>query len=104
MNFQTHNETDIPTAGTYFQGQITETFEKLLEVFGTPLGASADNKVDVEWAVETDDGTIATIYNYKDGNAYCGEDGLDPVDIVNWHVGGKSKSAAWEIEEILKSN
>lgn len=104
MNFKTHNDSDIDVNGTSFQGKVFESFEKLLKVFGSPLGASADNKVDVEWEVEMNDGTVATIYNWKDGNAYCGEDGTDPVDIVDWHVGGKSKSAAWGIEEILKSN
>ena len=99
--FKTHNDTEINVNGTSYQGAIRESFEKLLEVFGAPLGASADNKVDAEWEVELDDGTVATIYNYKDGNAYCGEDGTDPVDIVNWHIGGKSKSVVWGIEEIL---
>jgi hypothetical protein len=103
MNFKTHNDSDIDVNGTAYQGAIRESFEKLLEVFGTPLGASSDNKVDVEWEIEFGNGIVATIYNWKDGNAYCGKDGLDPVEITDWHIGGKNQHSVWEVEEYLKS-
>ena len=102
MNFKTHNYKEINVNGTSFQGEITATFEKLLKVFGTPLGASSDNKVDVEWNLEVGD-VIATIYNWKNGVAHMGSDGTNPVDITRWHIGGKSKGAVWTIEEILES-
>ena len=79
MNFKTHNDTDIDTNGTSYQGAIRESFEKLLEVFGAPLGASVDNKVDVEWEIEFGNGIVATIYNWKNGPASMGEDGTNPV-------------------------
>ena len=103
MNFKTHNDKEINVNGTSFKGEIFVTFEKLLKVFGTPLGASSDNKVDVEWNIEFGNGVIATIYNWKNGPASMGEDGTNPVDITTWHIGGKTKSAVWGIEEILES-
>jgi hypothetical protein len=103
MNFKTHNDTDIDTNGTSYQGAIHESFEKLLEVFGAPLGASGDNKVDVEWEIEFGNGIVATIYNWKNGPASLGENGTNPVEITDWHIGGKNQHSMWEVEEYLKS-
>jgi hypothetical protein len=33
-----------------------------------------------------------------------GEHGTNPVDITTWHIGGKTISAVYDIEEILKNN
>ena len=83
--------------------EISETFENLLRVFGTPMGTSDDGKVDVEWNVMFNDGVVATIYNWKNGPASMGENGTNPVDIETWHIGGKTISAVYDVEEILKS-
>ena len=48
LRYETHNDSDIDVNGTSYQGEISETFENLLKVFGTPMGASDDNKVDVD--------------------------------------------------------
>tara|TARA_A100001037_G_scaffold244817_1_gene225914 strand:+ start:75798 stop:76115 length:318 start_codon:yes stop_codon:yes gene_type:complete len=104
MNFKTHNDKEINVNGTSFKGEIFVTFEKLLKVFGTPIGASSDGKVDVEWNIEFGNGVIATIYNWKNGPASMGEDGTNPVDITTWHIGGKNQHSVWEVEEYLKSN
>ena len=65
LRFKTHNDSNIDVNGTSHQGEISETFENLLKVFGTPMGASDDNKVDVEWNIMFNDGVVATIYNWK---------------------------------------
>jgi hypothetical protein len=104
LRYETHNDIDIDTNGTSHQGEISETFENLLKVFGTPMGASADNKVDVEWNIMFNDGVVATIYNWKNGVAYLGSTGINPVDITNWHIGGKTISAVWDTEQILEDN
>ena len=104
IRYETHNDSDIDVNGTSYQGEISETFENLLKVFGTPMGASADNKVDVEWNVMFNDGVVATIYNWKNGPASMGEKGTNPVDIETWHIGGKSDCAIHDVEEILEFN
>ena len=104
LRYETHNDSDIDVNGTSYQGEISETFENLLKVFGTPMGASDDNKVDVEWNIMFNDGVVATIYNWKNGPASMGENGTNPVDIETWHIGGKTISAVYDIEEILENN
>ena len=104
MKFKTHNDTKINTNRTSLAGEIEATFEQLLTAFGTPLGQSPDNKVDVEWHVEVDehDGPI-TIYNWKDGVAYLGDEGKNPADILVWHIGANQdgKFLAREVIEII---
>ena len=90
MKFKTHNDKKIKTNGTSLAGEIQATFEQLLITFGTPLGQSADNKVDVEWHVEVESHeSPITIYNWKDGVAYLGEAGKNPADIEVWNIGAK---------------
>ena len=88
MKFKTHNDTEINVNGTYNVGELCASFEQLLKTFGTPLGQSPDNKLDAEWYVEVEsqEGPI-TIYNYNNGVAYLGEDGMNPADIEVWNIG-----------------
>jgi hypothetical protein len=104
LRYETHNDIDIDTNGTSFQGEISTTFENLLKIFGTPMGASDDNKVDVEWNIMFNDGVVATIYNWKNGPVSMGEKGTNPVDIKTWHIGGKTISAVWDTEQLLEDN
>ncbi len=104
LRYKTHNDINIDVNGTSYQGGISETFENLLKVFGTPMGASDDGKVDVEWNIMFNDGVVATIYNWKNGPASMGSNGINPVDNKTWHIGGKTISAVYDIEEILKNN
>ena len=103
LRFKTHNNSKIDVNGTSYQGVISESFKNLLNAFGTPMGASDDGKVDVEWNVLFNDGVVATIYNWKNGPASMGSNGTNPVDIQTWHIGGKTVSAVYDVEEILKS-
>ena len=102
LRFKTHNDSNIDVNRTSHQGEISETFENLLKVFGTPMGASDDNKVDVEWNIMFNDGVVATIYNWKNGPASMGANGTNPVDNEIWHIGRKTISAVYDIEEILQ--
>ena len=85
-------------SGTHLQGYIECDYKTLIEVFGNPDTECDGYKVDREWILKFGDGTVATIYNYKDGKNYCGPDGLAPEDIKKWHVGGKSKMAVTLVE------
>ena len=101
MNFLTHNETNVSVNGTCLQGVIGADYSILCELFGEPT--EGDNyKTDAEWLVEFADGTVATIYNWKNGKNYCGEDGLDVDDICEWHVGGNSSRAVLLVEQVME--
>jgi hypothetical protein len=77
--------------GTHRQGEVNESYARLVEVFGPP-GPGDGYKQDAQWIIEQD-GVVATIYNYKDGPNYCGESG-DPVhEIRDWHIGGHTSAA-----------
>ena len=90
--------------GTSLQGYIKAPYEKLLEVFGAPNSKLCDNyKTDVEWAFEFDDGTIATLYNWKNGKNYLGDEGLELNDIYEWNVGGFNEKAVSKLLEKLRS-
>lgn len=87
MQFKTHNDTGIVfnVSGTSLRDTIDCSFDQLVEAFGKPMyNNSGDDKVKAEWFVEFDDGTIATIYDWKSS--------LDPEDNTDWHIGGFPKT------------
>lgn len=90
------NELDKKRTGTSFKGYMYAQYDQLVAAFGLPRKPHhSDNKIDVEWIIDTPYG-VATIYNYKDGKAYRGESGLNPEQIYEWHVGGKTlESYQW---------
>lgn len=100
MKFTTHNQAHIETSGTYLQGYIQANYIDLVETFGQPF--EGDNyKTDAEWNICFEDGTRATIYNYKTGKNYCGAEGLDVEDIKDWNVGGFDKKAVERVLTVL---
>ena len=74
--------------GTGKVGTLNMSFYELVDLFGPPVcGPSADQKTQCEWHIEFEDGTVATIYDYKLGEI--------PIEQINyWHVGG-SKPAEY---------
>ena len=91
--------------GTFLQGYIKASYEQLVKTFGEPHDPDGDNyKTDVEWAFEFADGTIATLYNWKNGKNYLGEaEGLELNDIYEWNVGGNSDKAGAKLLEKLRA-
>ena len=85
---------------TSLMGYVTVFYRDLVEAFGEPNSIGDGYKVDAEWILEIDD-TIVTIYNYKTGKNYNGEDGDDVEDITDWHVGGYTKTAVDLVREAL---
>ena len=102
MNYKTHNQTRIDINGTCLQGYIVSTYGTLVELFGHPT-ESDGYKVDWEWELRFEDGTVATIYNWKNGPNYCGRDGLHCDQITEWHVGGHTRDALNHVQELLKT-
>jgi hypothetical protein len=69
-------------------------YSQLVSKFGEPSNSFDNYKSDAEWQIEFEDGTVATIYNWKDGFNYCGEEeGLPISSITEWHIGGRSVQA-----------
>ena len=60
---------------------------------GYPTYTDGDKTL-AEWVIKGNDGTIATIYDYKNY-------GMRKEQISNWHIGGKSEKAVKLIAEIL---
>ena len=91
--------------GTSLQGYIKASYEQLLQTFGAPNSTLCDNyKTDVEWAFKFADGTVATLYNWKNGKNYLGDEGLELNDIYEWNVGGFNDKAVSRLLEQLRSH
>ena len=104
--------TDESLDSTHLQGQLKGvTFTQLERAFGHASFVKNDgpregwHKTDAEWAIQFHDAadTVATIYNWKNGTNYLGEDGLDAEDITIWSVGGHSPDALKRVQEVLEA-
>lgn len=93
----THNPS---SSGTCLQGYVEASYDKLVEVFGHPTfdKTSGDEKVDFEWCLKFNDGTDATIYNWKD---YDGGLYAQMAPDYTWHIGGKNRIAVCNVLELL---
>lgn len=80
------NNTKIESSGSGFVGELNTTYDELVAVFGKPTFSDVCNKVTVQWVLEFEDGTVATIYDYKMDET--------PKGIYAWHIGGFSATAA----------
>ena len=89
MNFRTLKKSEAGVAsGTSLWKRINATYEELKSIFGKPTYPTGDGyKTDVEWVIKLDNGTVFTIYNWKDGKHYLGTSGLSKSQITDWHIG-----------------
>ena len=96
-------EEDETGNGSHLMGNISITYNELVELFNEPHETYSD-KTDVEWNIKFD-GTPFYIYNYKDGKNYLGEiEGRNVEFIEDWHIGGFNKEKADELIEWIKEN
>ena len=99
--FMSYNNIFSKITGTSLKGVVDTTYSELVEAFGKPVATSFDcDKIDAMWVLETPSG-VATIYNYKDGVAYCGASGMKVQDIKEWHVGGVNMGVVNYVEKSL---
>lgn len=89
---------DIDTCGTSLRGRISTTRAKLSEVFGQPHFYGEGDKVTTEWIIEFEDGTVATIYDWK--RYELGIPGLNEIE--EYHIGGFSFDAVDQVNEAMK--
>lgn len=77
--------------GGSLQGYIDVSYADLKSKLGKPSTSFDDYKSDAEWQIEFEDGTNATIYNYKDGKNYNGASGTPKTRLRDWHIGGQDQ-------------
>jgi len=100
MKFEKLTQT-FKTNGSHFQGDIEITWDEIVAVIGNPCHDGDGYKVDAEWVLEFEDGCIATLYNWKDGKNYCGDQGYDVKEIRHWHIGGFSQDAVDKVHVLF---
>lgn len=74
--------------GTHGAGEVEATYAELVETFGPPFDGpddDIDGKMTSFFIVEFNDGTVATIYDWKTGADYTIRERMV------WNVGGHSK-------------
>lgn len=86
------------------QGYLACSYARIVEIFGEPNTATDEYKTDAEWTIKFPDCTIASIYNYKNGKNYEGDDGLAVEDITEWNVGGKTEKAIMWVKRVLREH
>lgn len=92
MHYATHNDTDIDIFGTHLQGYIDCSYQQLTTLFGEP-DPTTSWKVNWEWIIKFDDGTVATVYDWKSGSRLRDIDGNRDTAIVQWNIGGHNRKA-----------
>ena len=93
---------------THLQGRFIMPYDILVFALGLPHwtyeeSEQIEDKVDVSWCFEFDDGDIVTVYNWKDGIAYNGRHGLDVEDMKDWHIGGHDNSVVYRLTEYINN-
>lgn len=84
------------------QGHIETDYATLTAVFGEHNGLGDDYKTQVDWSIIFSDGNYATIYDWKEGDAYLGRDqGTLPEYITDWHIGGSNPIVVKHIRDAI---
>lgn len=93
-NFTTKN---VSINGTYLQGYLPNVTRRELEAaFGAP-SEGYDGKTTTEWAIQFEDGIVATIYDWK--RYELGAPQMD--ERITWNVGGKDPRALEYVGDAL---
>jgi hypothetical protein len=80
-------QTDKSADGTSFHDHtFSATVGDLRKALGEPYCEQNDgeDKVNFEWIMETEDGTVFTVYDWKEYRQ------LDENEDIEWHIGGRS--------------
>jgi hypothetical protein len=92
MTKTTFTSKNVDVNGTSLQGFITCSYDTLCEVFGEPIGGDG-YKTRAEWEGKTSDGTVFTIYDWKE---------RQPIgDVTDWHIGGRDTKSVQAIHDIV---
>jgi hypothetical protein len=87
-------------SGTSFYNVTLESSVKdLTNVLGEPYdNNTGDDKVNFEWEMETDNGDVFTVYDWKEYRV------LNKSEIITFHIGGKNEEITKQAKnEIMKA-
>ncbi len=94
-------QTDKSANGTSFHDHtFSATVGDLRKSLGEPYCEQNDgeDKVNFEWIMETEEGQVFTIYDWKEYRR------LDEDETVEWHIGGRSGLTTGQaLSEITKA-
>jgi hypothetical protein len=77
--------------GTSLVGYVKTTYANLVDKLGEP--ETDYDKSTAHWTIEASDGTVATVYDYKEWTT--------PQDEYHWHIGGHNQAKALLLVEIV---
>ena len=104
MQYETLTDFEL-TGSTSLRGHVRATYQELCAAFGKPLEGDG-YKTQVEWVIlltdEEENQFVATIYDWKIGEAYVGTDeGILPEENESWNIGGHKPDVVRLIDRIL---
>lgn len=84
--------------GTSFHGNtITASLADLISVLGAPdCTGDSNDKVQNEWELELEDGTVFSVYDWKEYRRYT------DTEKIEWHIGGMSENATYRAQCYLE--
>lgn len=91
MKITTTNDASININGTSLQGYVRTTLAELESKLGQ--AEEGFDKSTAEWSILFEDGTVATIYDWKMPST--------PLGLYNWHIGGHDPSVVDKVGEAL---
>lgn len=86
---------------SFFRHTFSASVNQLKDIMDEPIWEQNDgsDKVNFEWNMETEDGDIFTVYDWKEYRE------LDLDETIEWHIGGHNEAvtlkAKMEIESEL---
>jgi hypothetical protein len=89
------------TSGTsFYDVTFKASVNKLISIIGEPTmeDNTGKDKVNFDWHMETDEGDVFTIYDWKEYRE------IDKNEPIEWHIGAKSKSISTvaKVELLMK--
>jgi len=93
-------QTNQSANGTSFHSAtINASVNQLINTFGEPTWQhnTGEDKVNFEWVLETDEGDVFTLYDWKEGRP------LSSDETIEWHIGSHSREISGEAQyEVAK--
>ena len=86
-------KTSKSTGGTSFHDNtITASVNELIAVMGEPVyqGNDGEDKVNFEWEMETEDGEVFTVYDWKEYRS------ISRNEQIEWHIGGHDRQITYK--------
>ena len=84
---------------SFYNVTLESSVRDLINVLGEPYdNNTGDDKVNLEWEMETDNGDIFTVYDWKEYRI------LNKSEIIIFHIGGKNEEVTKQAKnEIMKA-